>query len=792
MSVAQPYRNVHRHKELRALQLVGPPPGADHPSMSAKPLHPAAPGLVHRALLLVAMGSLAALAPARDLGGNRVDYRIHARVDDPPRHVDGALDVRFENRSNVPVRDAWFHLYLNAFANTRSTHLIESKGSLRGRSLEDEWGWQQVTSVKLGQRELIDTLRFRHPDDDNVDDRTVFSVDLPEAVEPGHAIELHVEWKSALPRVRRRTGYKGDFVLCAQWFPKLGVWEGVRGWNCHQFHAVTEFYSDYGTYDVALDLPERYAGKVFGSGVVVGSEVSAGRVVTTIAAPSLADRERVDHTGKRPLVHDFTWTADPEYVVHRETFRVGEWLARFPEAVGEVRKALRREPDVGLRDVDVSVLIHPERASQAHRHFEATCAALFFYGLWWGGYPYEHVTCVDPAFGSAAGGMEYPTLFTAGTQLFTTRDMHSPEGVTVHECGHQFWYGLVGNDEFESAWLDEGFNTFSTSETLYRAFGLRHAKTQYAEFFTDGVSHAPAPGGGAWAEAVSARTLPWLDWHPLRASGFLDRWRDQPELTSAPQWDDPRRGDRTRFLTDPDRDAMDTFAWRYADGQGYRVNAYNKPATMLRSLASAIGAEYPGIDGRERFLRGMRRYSETYRYRHPTPDDFIEEFQAGAELDLSWYFAQVAREAGSVDWRISVDQRREPKREGIGIDERGEPQPIESTTEATPWVAEITVARRGEYELPVVVRLAFDDGSHEDIVWTREEQHRLAWLKLVRKGQRKLVSAVVDPERGYALDIDRSNDAWYDAGDEVAPGRWFERAWARFAQTLHWQAGVGG
>ncbi|MCC6406164.1 MAG: M1 family metallopeptidase, partial [Planctomycetes bacterium] len=596
-------------------------------------------------------------APGADRGGNRLAYRIQARLEDPEKRLSGSLDVRFENRTDTAARDAWFHLYLNAFSNTRSTHLIESKGSLRGNSIEDEWGWQRITSVRVGERELLATLRFRQPDDQNVDDRSVFSVELPEAVEPGGSVELHVEWESQLPRVRRRTGYKDDFILAAQWFPKLGVFEGEHGWNCHQFHAVTEFYSDYGTYDVVLDLPEEYAGKVFGSGVVEASETKDGRVLTTIAAPSRADRERVDHTGNRAVVHDFTWTADPRYVVHRETFRVGEWLARFPEEVDRVREALQKEPDTGMRDVEVTVLIHPERAEQAHRHFEATSAALFFYGLWWGGYPYEHVTCVDPAHGAGAGGMEYPTLFTAGTQLFTTPDMHSPESVTIHECGHQFWYGLVGNNEFESAWLDEGFNTFTTSETLVRAFGLRRGTTQYSELFVDGVTYTPAPGGGAWADALSARTLPLLEWHPIRSSGLLDRWRDQPALTFAPQWDDPRWNDRTRFLSDPDRDAVDTHAWLYADSLGYRVNAYNKPATMLRSLPAAISAEWPGTDGWEVFLRGMRGYSEAYRFRHPTPDDFFAGFDAAAGVDMSWYFAQVAREAGSIDWRISVDQR---------------------------------------------------------------------------------------------------------------------------------------
>jgi aminopeptidase N len=116
------------------------------------------------------------------------------------------------------------------------------------------------------------------------------------------------------------------------------------------------------------------------------------------------------------------------------------------------------------------LLLQPEHASQADRHFAATRATLQYYGEWFGPYPYGHITIVDPAFQSGAGGMEYPTLFTAGTRWLAPDRVTTPEAVTVHEAGHQFWYGLVGNNEFEDAWMDEGFTTFSTARTVAQAF----------------------------------------------------------------------------------------------------------------------------------------------------------------------------------------------------------------------------------------------------------------------------------------------------------------------------------
>jgi hypothetical protein len=745
-----------------------------------------------------------ALAPAAAVaafGENRVDYAITARIDDPAKHLDGSLVVQWTNGSSVPARDLWFHLYLNAFANNRSTHMVEAKGALRGVDFKEGWGWQRVTSVRAGGEDLTASFRYRQPDDHDADDMTVASVELPKPVAPGETIDVEVRWESQLPRCRRRTGVKDDFILGAQWFPKLGVFQGERGWNCHQFHSSTEFFSDYGTYDVVLDLPVRYAGKVFGSGRVEASEVNGDRVVTRIFAPSHADRERVDSTGKRLVVHDFTWTADPRYAVHAETFRVDEWMSRFPGEVAFAQRAFGVEHDLGLRNVDVTVLIHRERDAQWRRHYEATCAALFFYGLWFGGYPYEHVTLVDPAWGAGAGGMEYPTLFTAGTQLFTSSDMHTPEGVTVHECGHQFWYGLVGNNEFESSWMDEGFNTFTTSEALVRAFGERRATTSYSGLFADGVPIGALGGGDAWSDALSARALPFWSLKPLRDSDFVDWWRDQPQIAFASQHDDPRWSDRTRFLTDPDRDKIDTPAWLYADSTGYRVNSYNRPAVALRSLAAAISGEYRDVDGSALFVRGMRRYAETFRYRHPTPDDFFETFQEGAGVDVSWYFAQLFRGEGTIDWRVSVDQREEPKPEGVfqaqplaTFEKRADESPPADgdAKPAKTWLAEIMLAKRGELVLPVVVRLIYDDGSRENVVWTRAEQEAHRYLKLERRSSKKLVEAAIDPDGGYYVDLDRSNNRWVDATDSVAPARWFERAFARLAQALHWQAGIGG
>ena len=729
---------------------------------------------------------------------NPVDYKIKARLEDGTYILHGQATITWTNGSTDSVEDLWFHSYLNAFANTESTHLTESGGMLRSHLIKEGWGWTRILRVNLvgseGQKEVTDTLTWQAPDDGNAEDRTVFSIDLPRPVAPGETLRVDIEWECQLPRVRRRTGYKDDFLLVAQWFPKLGVYESGKGWNCHQFHASTEFYGDYGTYAVELDLPIKYEGKVQASGVkILERPTGSERVLVKFEAPSSEDRASLDRTGKAPRLHDFTWTADSRFVPREFTFVYADWKARFIDEVTYVQAALGDKKDIDLRNVRVTVMIQPEREDQAERHFEATAAALFFYGLWFGEYPYEHITVVDPAWGAGgAGGMEYPTIFTAGTELGTEPDMHRPEGVTVHEAGHQFWYGLVGNNEFESAWMDEGFNSYSDSEAIWRAFGYQRSTTKYSGVHVYGTTLTPVTGGGKVLSALSGRRVPYWKGKTLQPlsgkSGVLNWWRDQPLLTLSPQNSDPRWGDRSGYLRDPNTDEVDTPAWEYADRTSYRTNSYPRPAVILRSLE--------GLVERDKFLRGMRHYSETWRYGHPTPDDFFAAFNEGAEVDVSWYFEELFRGTGTIDWNVDVQQSKTKAPAGMYLDETGNwvlREKGETPAEVTAnWKCDVTLRREGELALPLLVRVTFEEGETEEFTWTRAEQLESRWLRRTFEGRKKVKVVQLDPELDWYLDADMSNNQWYDDTDAVAPLRWSERVFSRLAQSLQFCVGIGG
>lgn len=797
-------------------------------------------GLLPPASALAQTGADETTEPAAAQTENRVDYEIQAHLNGANKRLDGTETIRWTNNSGVEASELWFHLYLNAFSNNRTTLALEGSLSLG----EGEWGWQRVKSVEVDGVDVTESFEYRQPDSPPThdyqasgepflieDDRTVFRVTLPQPVPSGQTAEIKLSWTSQLPKLRMRTGYKDDFLFVAQWFPKLGVFEGERGWNCHQFHRRTEFFSDYGTYRVTLNLPELYFDdKVGASGVRVHNLKQDGdRVEVIFEAPSEKDRTRADSFGKLPVVHDFVWTGDPKFVVEAYRFSFAEWSKKSPVHEAElarVEEALGQK--VTLRDVDVSVLIHPEfRGRQSERHFEATANALYFYGLWFGEYPYQHITVVDPAWGGRrAGGMEYPTLFTAGTSFLARPDQLRPEGVIIHECGHQFWYGLVGNNEFEASWLDEGLNSACDGEVMVRAYGPRRGVTSYAGVPFTGVRAAELPDGGSLGKAIGAREWRWnisaleniwlLDTladsapKPLRSSGVVDWWRDQPFLTLVEEWDDPRWNDRAAYLRSPRVGGIDQPSWKYIDRQSYRTNSYARPGVAVRTLI--------GVVGYDSWLRGMRNFAEKWRYRHPAAQDFFDAFSEGAGMDLAWYFDDAFRSSKVIDWSVSVQQRSASDPAGWfqgedGIfrkheeiekakveeadaaeievaEESDDEAPVEEPE--NPWLVDIVLRRSGELCLDLPVKVIFEDGTEQTIVWERAAQLDQPWYRLGLEQSQKVKSVVLDPDRLYYFDTNMSDNQWYAQGDEVAPLRWTERVLSQYGHLIHWYTGIGG
>ncbi|WP_256760638.1 M1 family metallopeptidase [Cohnella sp. WQ 127256] len=373
---------------------------------------------------------------------NRVtEYHISVTLDEQSGSLIGEQSVTWTNPGRNAVSELYFHLYPNAFA-PGSTFIKESKGQLRGDKMKDgSYGNMALTSLTTEEGEtLMPRLHYVQPDDGNKSDRTLVTFRLPEPVKPGSSISLRMKYTVKLPDVFARMGKAGDFVMAGQWFPKIAVYEtaGMRGrategWNLHQYHGNSEFYSDFGIYSVRINVPDTY--QVAATGFQTKAPaVSGGRKTFQFYADD---------------VHDFAWSASPVFEYIEDSFS-----------------------SPGIPGVRIKLYLDPLHKDLKDRYMHAAKSALAKLGQWYGEYPYSTLSVVvPPAEGNGAGGMEYPSLVTAASAQ-DSNPGYELERTLVHEIAHQYWYGLVASNEFEEAWLDEGFTSYTEDKLMSTIYGV--------------------------------------------------------------------------------------------------------------------------------------------------------------------------------------------------------------------------------------------------------------------------------------------------------------------------------
>jgi hypothetical protein len=574
------------------------------------------------------------------LSERAASYVLEARYDPAKRHVTGTARLTWTNRSDVPQRTLWFHAYWNAFKDSDSTFAREERGAGGARSGTGsygprDWGWTELRSARLPDgTDVRPTLRWEQPDDGNPGDQTVFTLTLPAPVQPHGQVTIELAWEARVPKLVARTGVAEKYTLFGQWFPKIGVLEvppqrGVRtpSWNCHQFHATTEFYADFGSYDASLTVPRTMV--VGATGVRTGRTENPDGTVT--------------HRFHQDDVIDFAWVAWEGAVEATDVFRAD-----------------------GLPEVGITVLVPAEARRTAPQVLAAAKATLEHAGRHWLPYPYPHVTLVGPPVGSNAdsGGMEYPTFVTvyARTDPAEPRDVLVWE-VTVHELAHNWWQGMVASNEFEEAWLDEGIDTWATTEIM-NAAGLRWDLAQLL------------PRGTGWLLGPLLRSD--IREGNLRPAGTLPRFQSP--------------------IARP--------GWRFKVAREVGRATYGRAAAALSTLEQEVG--------RETFARIMRTYAERWAFHHPTTDDFLQVAAEVSGKDL--------RPIGNALFRSTLGQddavaelRCTPVAPPWGfVDADGGTPTFKPRSRPRPEGnvrCEALMERHGDLPLPLEVQLSFEDGT---------------------------------------------------------------------------------
>ncbi|MFQ5538550.1 MAG: M1 family metallopeptidase [Gemmatimonadota bacterium] len=370
-----------------------------------------------------------------------VRYTVEATLDEAAETLHGRARMEYTNNSPDTLADLYFHLYLNAFRPGSLWARTERRARLDFGALQDpDYGFEHLTSLTVDGAAA--TLSYPH-----APDSTVVRVRLPRPLEPGAAAVVNLQWDARPSTLCRRQCRRGRSYDFAQWYPRIAVYDRF-GWQAHPLYPQGEFYGEFATYDVTLDLAEDQV--VGGTGVPVAgdpgwrpspwspeAEVDHQRGWYGDVAPppglglldgpariegSSPGRKRVRFYAEK--VHHFAWSTSPEY--RYEQFRHGETVIRVLYRPG---------------DLDWDLGAAARRTGRTLEWLENLM----------GPYPYPQLTNLHRLEG---GGTEFPMVIMDGGP---------GQGLITHEGTHQYAHGLLANNEWKEAWLDEGMASFITS-----------------------------------------------------------------------------------------------------------------------------------------------------------------------------------------------------------------------------------------------------------------------------------------------------------------------------------------
>jgi hypothetical protein len=548
-----------------------------------------------------------------------VAYEIHVTLNDSAHTLSARERLVYTNHSPDTLTFIWFHLWPNAYRNTETAFARQKleSGSTRFLYADDS------------ERGFIDSLDFTvdgqraawefHPQ--WID---VAKVSLPEPLAPGDSVVIEIPFFVKIPVVFSRLGHAGNFYAITQWYPKPAVYDR-EGWHPMPYLDRGEFYSEFGTFDVYITLPEQY--RIMATGVLVDGDreyawldslAAVGDSLYTLDKKAFKKRiKELSGTGKsrrkgkkaenpepgkprlktlhfhQNRVHDFAWFADPTWIV-----RKGEILL-----------------DDSTRTVTLWSMYRPRNARLWEQSIEYLHDAVYWYSRFYGEYPYEHVTAVDGAM-SAGGGMEYPniTVISSGG----SKDML--EFVIMHEVGHNWFYGILGSNERDHAWMDEGLNQYSNIRYWEKKYPERNGRVVFSKFIQEKL--------GIGRDLDFRWILGYVNYAQVAQAGS-----DQPITTTSRE-----------FVP-----------------QNYGTIVYGKTAIFTRFLQHYLGEA--------KMDEAMQDYYETWKFKHPRPQDFRAVFERHVEENLDWYFEDALSTTHVVDYGVAFDG------EEVRLDNRGSMQP---------------------------------------------------------------------------------------------------------------------
>ncbi|HWR60705.1 MAG TPA: M1 family metallopeptidase [Clostridia bacterium] len=360
------------------------------------------------------------------------EYKINAVLDPVNNTLTAEQQVTYLNNEGVELSELYFHVYTNAFKKKETAPFLFDDFA-RAYSRGFQPGYTELTAVELSKDQERATLQYSLQGEGE----TILRVVLPELLKPRQKVVLQFTYKVIIPPAGERFGYGEKNINMGNWYPVAAVYDD-EGWNLDKYYSVGDpFYSDASDYDVTIKAPAAYT--IAASGTLTGEKAEGDSKSWSFSAESM---------------RDFAFIASDEFLVAEG--KAGNTTVKSYFYKGHENKG-KEALDYGIRSIEV---------------FSSS----------FGQYPYPAYSVVETEFPS---GMEYPGLVYINTSYYD--DNYQGDSLmftTVHETAHQWWYGVVGNDQIDEAWLDEGFATYSEGIFTEKEFGRGNGEL-YFEYLED-------------------------------------------------------------------------------------------------------------------------------------------------------------------------------------------------------------------------------------------------------------------------------------------------------------------
>lgn len=516
----------------------------------------------------------------------RVDYKINVTLNDNSHELSAFEEVTYNNYSESTLTFIYFHLWPNAYRDNNT--------ALARQFLQQ--GNRDFYYAKKDERGYIDSLDFRIGDEklkieNDPQNPDICKVILPKPLLPGEAVVITTPFHVKIPScLFSRMGHDGNAYYVSQWYPKPAVFDN-NGWNPMPYLDQGEFYSEFGSFDVSITLPENYV--LAATGERIGAEEEEAfldrKIIETekiiahadsfgykkdLSFPASSKKSKTIRF-KQDHVHDFAWFADKRFHVLR----------------GEVVLPHTK------RSVKTWAFFTDDQMELWKNAIGYISDATFYYSLWNGDYEYNHVSAVDGVI-SAGGGMEYPMVTIIGR----TSEAINLDVVITHEIGHNWFYGMLGSNERKHAWMDEGINSFNE---------MRYVRTKYPR-----ATLAEMLGRDSTFRIMGLNKFKQADsYYYLYA---LQACNNQDQACELP-------------------------ADKYTQ-INYGAIVYSKTALLFNYLMNYMGEEDFDI--------AMQFYFEQGKFKHPQPEDLRRVLEYFSEKKLDWFFDDLIGTTKKLDYKI--------------------------------------------------------------------------------------------------------------------------------------------